>query len=820
MELVSRIEELDQRITNNVSDLRLEDMDLIKNTLAMDQNDATVCQLQEIVVELVIFLKDSHLSFLDDETVEILFKLMFKDSDAVFRSVVRLFAKLKSDKLDELVKNHLETTDKADKASVNLAILNTKHIDWRNKELKLLNSLENNLITLNVLRTYKAQITKSGMEVLYAKLRRREPIKVFYKIFAEINEVLRHKNAELMDCNVEHDEDYLCFMHSLMVDEETYMLAYEKLYVNGFFSSLFNALQSLSKLHRIEEKAILPEDIAYIEVLMKIINKLVDKKYSHELAVVRSKFYSFVDVFVEVLSIKLPLSLKKLIYEILGQVSGAEEVNRKIQDFLNSGYVKRNAHIDFEYERLCDNFDCTSQLLFLCLGLSYVPDLLEFATYVLSSENPRISVFVLRIFRALKFKNMHGNMHKYLREACYKDGVVAQEVVDYCIDMNYIISSVELTKAVMAVESNNFFEYVTLFKDFSIYLNPDFLNRLLDSKVEGLRYLGACNEEIVRFVTMNRPWFNSFVKREDDVVIKKLVLEMYSNMVSISKRIDFSFTDESRTILPQVYCAALFRIFSSSLLHCFYNNIDFKEYILPDQVVGDEDLEEYCTYVKCKIVVGADANIGFMTQNYSGRFIDDLVAFSRPSGDKTSFEPLSLRSRVLEGKKDNSIFAKNYESSPRFERYIMFNIIDVDELQRNYAMRREFERIIKAEFGRLRIEGLTDKENVLLAQNCLAIILLLENIDAIVRIIDDIPRIPESLVNLVVAACVKNLCNGGTSYVRSVMRKGNADMQARLLLMLFVRNLWTPEMASWADALRKNCRNNENLAYLFESLKN
>lgn len=819
MELVSKVEELDQRVTSNVSDIKLEDIRLIKNTLALDPREQIISQLQSVVVDILIFLEENHISFVDDEMIASLFKLLLKEDECTFESILRLFAGLKSQRLSELVKSHLESSDKADKVTVNLAILNQRQLAWKSKELMVLNSMENEVVTANVLRAYKDQIARPCMEVLYSKLTKKEPVKVFYKIFAEVNEVLKHKNVDLMSCNPEHDEDYVRFICSLIVDEETCTIAYERLYLSGFFSSLFNAMQSLAKLHKIEEKAILPEDVVYIEALLRVISKLVDRKYASTLEEIRSKFYGFVDAFLEVLATKLPLNLKRLIYEILGHLCGASDINRKIQDFLNSGYIKRNAYVDFEYERLCANFDCTAQLLFLCLSLSYVPDLLDFAIHSLTSESPTVSIYALRVFKALRFKEIGGGSHKYLREACYKDKRVAQEIVDYCIEMQHVVPSVELTKAIMAVDTRNFFDYVALFKDFSIYLNPDFLGRLLDDKKGGIGYLKCCNDEIARFVVANKKWFNSFAAREEDPEIQRLLLEMYSNIARISRVVDFSFDDDSAIILPRMYCAPLFKIFSQCLLHCFYNGMDFKKYLIPDVRVGEDDLEDYCTYVKCKIVVGADVNMSFVVQNYGGPCVDDLVGFYRASGGKTHFEPLSLRNRLLEGKKDNSIFVRNYESSSKFERFIMFNIVNTEELAKSYATQRAFERILKAEFNRFRTEGLGTRENILLARNCMLLLLLLESIDPIVRIIDDIPVLPDALNDLAVSVSVKNLCNGGTAYVHTAAKKGNVEMQARLLLMLFIRNLWTNEMYAWAESLKKSARDNKNLVYLFETLR-
>lgn len=816
MELVSKIEELDQRVTNNVSDIRLEDIKLIKSTLSIDPKEKIVSQLQGVVVDIIIFLQENHLSFVDDEMIALLFKLLLKEDECTFENIFRLFAGLKSPRLDELVKAHLESSDKADKASVNLAILSQRPVAWKSRELMILNSMENEVVTVNVLKTYKDQIVRPCMEILHSKLRKREPLRVFYKIFAEINDTLKHKSMDLVACDAEHDEDYLRFVCSLMVDEETCAAAYEKLYSNGFFSSLFNAMQSLAKLHRIEEKAILPEDAVYIEALLRVICKLVDRKYAGALEEIRCKFHGFVDVFLEVLATRLPLNLKRLMYEILGQLCGTGEINRKIQDFLNSGYIKRNAYVDFEYERLCASFDCTAQLLFLCLGLSYLPDLLDFAVHALSSESPAVSIYALRIFKALRFREIGGCSHKYLREACYKDKLVAQEIIDYCIEMRHVIPNVELTKAIMAVDSQNFFGYVALFKDFSIYLNSDFLGRLLDDKRGGIGYLKSCNEEIVRFVVANRKWFNSFVRREEDPEVQRLLLEMYSNIASTSSIVNFSFDDDSGIVLPRLYCGFLFKILSRCLLHCFYSGTDFRKYLVPDVRVGDGDLEDYCTYIKCKIVAGVDVNVNFVIQNYAGPPVDDLVGFCRACGVKAHFEPLSLRNRILEGKKDNNVFVKNYEFASRFERYIMFNIVDVEELEKSYMVQREFERILKAEFNRFRTEGLEARESVLLARNCMLLLLLLESIDPIVRIVDDISALPDALADLAVAVSIKNLCNGGTAYVHSATKRGSPEMQARLLLMLFIRNQWTSEMSLWAESLRKNSRDNENLVYLFE----
>lgn len=819
MELVSKIEELDQRITNNVSDLKLEDINLIKNTLSMDKKDPTLLELQGIVVEMIIFLKNSLLSFVDEEMVSLLFKLLVRENEATFENILRIFSKTKSERLEELLKSHLEASDKVDRVSINLSILSKSTINWKNNELRLLNAMENDLITLNVLKTYKGWIKKPCFEILYSKMSLEKPLKVSYKMFAEINEVLMHKNIDAMNYDIGYDEEYVGFIYSLMVDEETYTIAYEKLYSNGFFSSLFNALQSLVKLYSIEEKAILPEDIAYIEILLKIICKLVDRKYMSSLSEIRYKFFSFADTFTEVLRIKLPLNLKKLIYEILAHLSGGEEIGQKIQDFLNSGYIKKNAYIDFEYERLCDNFECSTKLLFLCLGLSYVPDLIEFALHVISSENPQIAVLALRIFKALSFKNIPGNIHRYLREACYKDKMVAQEVIDYSIELKCVIPNVELTKTVMAVESERFFDYVALFQDFSVYLNADFLGRLLDNKKQGLMYLRSCNEDVIRFVTMHREWFNGFVKGESDIEVQKLVLEMYSNMVSLSRFLEFSFSDDSKIILPELYCGFLFKIFSTCLLYCFYNDIDLKPYILEETKVHEEDLEEYCMYMKCKLVSELNVNIGFIVQNYTCRPVDDLVGFYRTCGKSIKFEPLSLKNRILEGKKDNNVFIKNYEACPKFEKYIMFNVVDLEDLERNYASKKEFERILKQEFDKFRVEGLSSKENVLIARNLLVIALLLDNIDPIIRTINDISVLPESLVDLAVSVSIKNLCNGGTSYVKSVLKRGKPEMQAKFLLILFFRNLWSSEMVIWAENLKKSCRNNENLSYLFDSLK-
>ncbi|RVD90556.1 hypothetical protein TUBRATIS_30180, partial [Tubulinosema ratisbonensis] len=170
--------------------------------------------------------------------------------------------------------------------------------------------------------------------------------------------------------------------------------------------------------------------------------------------------------------------------------------------------------------------------------------------------------------------------------------------------------------------------------------------------------------------------------------------------------------------------------------------------------------------------------------------------------------------RVFECKKDNNIFIKNYEISNKFIKFILFKVIDLNELNRNFSQKKELERIFKNEITSLKIQGLKNEENILILRSILNFLLVMDNIECIVKLINEINDLPDSLSDLLTKVSIKNLSNGGNLYIKKSVKKGSVDLQIKFLLLVYLRDLWNNEFFYWLVELQSKVSNNCELEYL------
>ncbi|KCZ82266.1 hypothetical protein H312_00289 [Anncaliia algerae PRA339] len=808
----------EKKIYSDLVSLTKEDKQLAEQ---FDNEEYSLCDTldsQERIITMVEYLIEKNSGLLEKSTLEYLFKIL-QTQNKYFSRIIKIFKEAENSFVNELTKNYLESNQNINKMLLNIAVLNKDTKVCRNKEISDFLLMSTDFTTYNFIKSYIHSLELPCLEILLERLLQRNKNIYFYKIFTELNLKLKQKNMSLMDEEIEQDEDYVAFIFSLMVDEESIVYGFDKLYRFDYFNSLYSAIKSLIKLNRFEDKLMLPEDESFMELLLNVNHKLTNQNVLLNNKKIKQTAISLVENYFDLLSVKISLSMKSIIYKTLKNLRREEEITKKIAEFLLTDYVQKVAYLDFEQERIENEFNCTSSFLDLVSEYKHKKTK-EFCFYVLTSECPTIIKSVIKIFEIERYKIENGLIYKHIKAACLKDDSVIDVLLNYCVNLKFVLRSVDLTRVIMSKESLLFFDYVKLFDDFSIYLNNDFLKRLSDNRSLGLQSLLSM-KNVSDFVLKNKNYFNALVKTEKDIEIQKLIVNLYNRITSFTKMHSFSFTDESQVLLPKVYFSGLFKLFSKALIHSHINNKPVKKmFVLEELIVSEDDLKEYVDYLKVQVILGIQIKVNELIRNYSGKYIDDLIGFCRSYGYKINFDSLSLRSRIYENRKDNELFIKNYESVDKFTKFALHKTIDLNELSINSIHKKEFERILKNELNLLKIEGINSEENLLLFKSALNLLLVLDNIDSIVKLIDEFNNIPTEFNELLIKISIKNLCNGGNRYFKHVLRKGPYELQVKYLLMLYLRNLWNNEMHYWLAELKTKLHNSSDLDYLCRNISN
>ncbi|KCZ78021.1 hypothetical protein H311_00958, partial [Anncaliia algerae PRA109] len=406
----------EKKIYSDLVSLTKEDKQLAEQ---FDNEEYSLCDTldsQERIITMVEYLIEKNSGLLEKNTLEYLFKIL-QTQNKYFSRIIKIFKEAENSFVNELTKNYLESNQNINKMLLNIAVLNKDTKVCRNKEISDFLLMSTDFTTYNFIKSYIHSLELPCLEILLERLLQRNKNIYFYKIFTEINLKLKQKNMSLMDEEIEQDEDYVAFIFSLMVDEESIVYGFDKLYRFDYFNSLYSAIKSLIKLNRFEDKLMLPEDESFMELLLNVNYKLTNQNVMLNNKKIKQTAISLVENYFDLLSVKISLSMKSIIYKTLKNLRREEEITKKIAEFLLTDYVQKVAYLDFEQERIENEFNCTSSFLDLVSEYKHKKTK-EFCFYVLTSECPTIIKSVIKIFEIERYKIENGLIYKHIKAAC------------------------------------------------------------------------------------------------------------------------------------------------------------------------------------------------------------------------------------------------------------------------------------------------------------------------------------------------------------------------------------------------------------------
>lgn len=719
-----------------------------------------------------------------------------------------------------------------DTASMNLAISFDFELELSSFELSVLNKKLIGPVLLGLIRSYKHNLRKCAKNKILTEIKPYifdKDKSLVYEIFYLIN-TDKHKDL-LLKIKPEKSNEYFGFMSSLIVDKESADISFSKL--EPFFDEFESALKALLNFAKTESKMIHPKDEKIIICILECINKLVDYKIIN--------FYRYISLFQGVLKIKVCKEIKGLIYEILCKyitekdvfiekiIECRDEVEKEIKSksfyllprlirFINM-YKKRElkeiellrigvsvgspyiSYIDKSLLSNDKNLECSIDVQ-KNLGSR---DKMEFRSLGFKSEDPST---IIECFDAYISSDIIKLNSSHIRAAMMKDTRVTEKIIQFQIEHKMGIDDIAIINSILCYPSHQFFEYVRLFKDFSFYLNGDFLERLSDDLAEGMKWIkDAYSRELGVFILRNSGYFNDIIKR--NIKYQAELVPIYEkNLDENLGEIEFSIFDESCLENENFFMLyddqellseGFFRIFAKQLIYqkFYLGNNEYKN-ALKSQYLS----KNYEIYVKAKTVCGQDVSrdLDFLKSNLI--ISDDLLGYLKIVGSYDRKETAIGASILLNfGIKDSSYVLKNFESASDFERFIMFFSID--------EMSKELEIIIKNHIMR----NLKNSNEVYLKM-CLLQLFKCKDLDQIIKILEKNYHDKEFMLRL----CIHNISNGGKYFPKHLIDYADDKLKSKALFMIYYLDIWDKEYILGL-VNKMDPEISDEMKYLFDDIK-
>lgn len=719
---------------------------------------------------------------------------------------------------DDLIKV-LKEKKVPDDFSVNLSIAIEKELDLDSFELTVLSKRLLGPVFLSLVKSYKETMRKMTkkriIEIASDNLESKDR-NIAFEIFYHLNE--DPQKSILASTKIESIPQYFAFVSSLIVNKESAEIAYGKL--EPFFENLSTVLQTLLSLSKDEDKSILPQDEEMIRFLLECVNRI---------SVFKSIwFFKYISLFQSILKIKISRHIKGIIYDILSKyvlerdlyinkiVECRDDVEKEIKTrdfyllprlikFLNAYYKREEKEIELMNigasigspylsgeSKTSNSFtDSTGRIDFRILGLK--------------SEDPNTVKECLEAYISPDILKMYSS---HLRNTIVKDASVIRSLIEFQIEHKCIIEDMSIINSIISYSSSMFFEYVKLFKDFSFYLNGDFLERICDDLETAIEWINnSYNKEIGVFILRNSGYFNELLRRNDSIQPK--IIKIYENILNenlgnIEIKIFSKDDSEKQNVLmihdtQELLDEIFFRIFSKQLMFSkFFRSVENLEKLVLKKYVSPF----YGLYVKSKVVCGLNVSddIQFMTKNLL--INEDLLGYLSVVGAYVP-ENRNISSNILLnfGIKDNSLFLKNFTDASDFEKFVLFfNIASVTK---------EIDFIIKEEV----MKSLKNTNKIYLRM-CILQLFRTRELDQIIKILEKNYDDKELLFKL----CVHNIVTGGKYFSKDLLHYGDENTKNKALFLLYYLNIWDKEYL--AGLIGKiDPETSEDMKYLIDDMQ-
>lgn len=708
-------------------------------------------------------------------------------SKQIFKSIIDII--YATTYTNDKIVSFLENRCMPDDLSINLTQL--INCEYKSFELIVLNKLLVGPVLLSVIESYHDKlrpVVKDKIIDGLSKQMESADKKVIYRIFHMMN---NKKNNDLLRAiNFEQSGECLGCISSLICDEESAEIAYEKL--SPFFSELEVALDVLINESNVCKKKLQKEDEELIEKGLECVNKLI--KYS------LVRFYKFLGSLQRLLKIPVDKKIKGNIYEILSLyvsdrnvfiekvMDCREEVENEIREksffllprfirFLNA-YRRRE---EVEEELVMEGKSLGSPYIRRGDGGKNDSEE-EYLVYGLKSEDPDCVI-----------ECIDGNISEYtiemnaahIRNTMVKDTRVGKKLFNHQITKKKVLRSVSIINMILRMPNIDFFKYAELFDDFTMYLNGDVLERIGDNLEEGIAWLTKnYSTNVGRWILKNSGYFNDLLVENESLQQKLLPIyeKIFDDNVGHVKIVvtngeqlpdnTFVVSDKESTV-----CEEFFKVFAKQMIYeKFQGDGECEKFLLKKKYIN----KGFVLYLKAKVVCGFDitGDLDFMKANlldtseilgYLSIVVPQKYNMANYLDNKECGNNILLNFR----NKDSSHFLKHFSSASDFEKFVLFFSIK--------EVNKEIDSLIKNEI----MKNIGAKNNFYLRM-CIVHLFKCSNLDKILKILEKKFDDKKLLFKL----NIHNISNGGKYCSKILINQVNSSLRVKAIFFLYHYNLW------------------------------
>ncbi|KAF9762089.1 hypothetical protein NGRA_2225 [Nosema granulosis] len=831
-EMVSEISsKLDYIYNNEIETLKtfLKATDIEKyKAFSNNETDNKVMSLYEFkdgVLEIIVTMIENGIRKFDPELVSLVGDVVISDipivsgeSAVLLEEIVKkiykkcfyvLFYTGDISKLQN-IKKFVEKQDIPDFRNVCLSIL-FKVDHWSSFDLESLSTLSSPAVVYDLVRMYKEDLIEEiryklvkGVSLLISRERDPQELKNIYLIFSEINQ-FKFEDLVTKPVDGEYSNEYFMFIHSLVVDSSSAVQAFNLLVSGGLFDNLRDGISDIITMNIVENRDVDPNDEEFVLHLIEIMSRILSYR-NQDLEYIRLYFIRFIDPLMRYITGGVGIKTRGSVFSFLDQYMDDEESKIGITEFFRTTkfFRKENFLRDVEEEMKTGCFFSTPKALKF---LSYL-DLelaVECALYALRSEDVKTIRIAFDLFSKTD-KNITQSIllnARHIRIAMLRSESLTRYIARFQAEKGVVLNDVGIISVIVATSNPDFFSFVRLFDNFGLFLNGKFLDRISESKKEGLEYLIKATEnssEACKFVESNQEYFNSLM--EDFPVLSPLLCHIYDNLLEFDiENIEISFTDGFR--VREMASAHLFSALSKKLAYAYLtqSTIDSKYITNKSYALEQDSIQSYMLYLKARLVIGdnIDTLIADFVSCYENT--DEIVGYYKIVTGKDIVNKTSSVIACFD-KKDSSLFVKLYPRASTLERFLLYFTIDTDD--------NDVKNIIKEEVTRITLSKNMSMEDRMILRQCIYSLLRMKNIDSIVRLIDDFED-----TTLLLKLNIRNIATGGMYFNPQLVRKGSIDLQICAVFILYYNNIWNHSLLKdWIVHLYKENRSNKDLEYL------
>lgn len=801
--------------------------------------------------------KQKYTSFFSDEVLNALFELFFvsctfTSSDAFieFKNVkeeinsviMKIIKKRSNENIKSKIIDYLHNKADCDYLLINFALLVDRITNIKNKEARRLNARKMDKEFLAVIEKHKGVIIEENLSDIFytcksmlfeesSKDTGDEKPGFLLAIISEINPILKEKDLDMINYMPEAiNEAYIGFLFCHIVDSESANCVFDVINQHGVLNTIFEMLASAhTYTHPIDEST--DPDISFLMFGLKMINKIVF--YLPDLL---QFFVANCDVFINALWANLNDKILGTLFDFVALLLNDDEVRNKVYDYLvytelfqshisrsrqKTSHKGESVYDVFERESKNRKYYFTEGFVRFCSAfVAYKmleAEIFAFFNVAIESSNPTIVILILEKIGENNFL-LNSKILTSIKKGIESDEKICGTFINFVIGLSekpqkkvisFVTKDVSFLSLIFSISTAKFFQFLYLIdlNEISMFLGEDLLDRINENAGEGLKFLvyaSQKNNEFSRFI-LRKPEFMNMLCGFDE-----LKLQLY-NVICENNPNDFEIaigksTEKHVFILPEKQTADFYSILSRLVINAFEREGKSKKYVLKDYIFSDDNIESYCRYLKCLIVIeqSVDKEINYLLGlENENEFIGDLASFSniiRNTTYKYALESSFLQTTLLSnlGSKNNNLFVTKYDSATKFDKYLLFFVIDSENITK------EVYEITMKQLYSLTGDLFSD-ENLLFLRHCLNVLMHYTKLDDAIKFFNTLD-INDDFINQVVMLNIINILNDNVEILNmNVLMKASYNLQAKMCFILWLKQLRKNEdIKTWALSLRKH----------------